>query len=188
MNTDTPRGSVYLLWHGLTHSHSCFEADQFQHGLFHASQCQRCVYSSMALPMAAAPPGLHLLSPGLIHSHTLWGTLPWPQAQPLMFQVCLLQHGLTIGPQSLRRSSTDVTTGTDTVRCTCSGMALSRATDASGCPAPTWTHSQIRGPSTRVHTRDAACPEEQHNSSSSGHLPARHIATAVIERFPGTAE
>lgn len=45
----TDSSGVHLLWHGLTHSHSCFEVDQFQHGLFHGAQClQRCSCSSMA--------------------------------------------------------------------------------------------------------------------------------------------
>lgn len=59
---------VYLLWHRLIHSHSCFEVHLFQRDILHGPQClQRHTCSSVALPTATAPSGVTLLQHGLIH-------------------------------------------------------------------------------------------------------------------------
>ncbi|GAB0182338.1 mitochondrial enolase superfamily member 1 [Grus japonensis] len=79
---------------------------------------------------------------------------------------------------------------TDTSRCICSGMGLSMATDASGCPVPAWTHPQVTVPLTRVHTGVPACPVQQHRNSSDALAicQPRRITIAVIKLFPGTAQ
>lgn len=65
------------------------------------------------------------------------------------FEVYLFQCVHTFGPQCLQRHiccSTDITTATDTSRCTCSGMDLSRTIDASVCPVLTWACSTGHSP------------------------------------------
>ncbi|GAB0190594.1 interleukin-18-binding protein [Grus japonensis] len=123
---------------------------------------------------------MYLLQHGLIYSHRY-------------FEVHLLQCGLIFGPESLERYTccgTDITTATDALRCTCSVLDLFMATDASGHPAPAWTHSQVTVPSTRVHTGAPACPVLQHGNRSDALAicQPRRITIAVIKMFPGTAE
>ncbi|KAK4815999.1 hypothetical protein QYF61_010867, partial [Mycteria americana] len=52
------------------------------------------------------------------------------------------------------------------------------------------THAQVTVPLTRVHTGVPACPVQQHSNSSDALATCqpRHMAIAVIKRYPGTAE
>ena len=85
---------------------------------------------------------------------------------------------------------TDVSKATDSSRCTCSGVGLSTATGASGCPAPAWTHPQVTVSLTRVHTGVPACLVQQHSNSSNALAVCqpRSLPSAVIRMFPGIAE
>lgn len=189
---------VYLLQQRLVHSHSCFEACLFHHGLLHEPQClQRYTHSSVALTTTTVFSEVNLVQHSTysvmdlsiathfeVHQHELIQS-------HRCFEECLLQSGLSLGSQSLQRYTCyciDVTTATDTWRCTCSGVGLSMATDGLGCTAPAWTHPQVIVPLNRIQTGVLAFSVQQHKTSSNALAicQPRCITIAVI--FPGTAE
>lgn len=159
------------------------------------------------LAITAASPGEHLLCCGLIPGHMLLSApasphaqpsegvpvASWTYPQPQMLRGYLLQHGLTLGSQSLQRCSycgTTISTATDTSRCTCCGEDLFTATGTLECLDSTWIHAQATVPLTQDHTGVLACSVQQHRHSSYALAACqpKHITIAVTRMFPGTAE
>lgn len=98
---------VYLLWHGLIHSHSHIEVYLLWHGLFHWPQ----------------PLQRSLQTHAVLWSYLWLDTLRYSG----------MAFSMEMNTASCTSCGMDFSMAMDASRCTCSGVALSMARDASGC-------------------------------------------------------
>lgn len=146
--------------HGFIHRHSGSEGQLFQHSPVHGPPC---LWTQTCSPTATVPskskpaqeglaPGcspcrVFLPWPGFIHSHTISGA-PGRPHEHWCFKLYLLQPDLALGLMPAGCSCCGTAMSMGTSRCTCFGMDLFMAREASGYPAPTWTHPQVTVPLT----------------------------------------